>query len=434
MELPEDALSENLYAFALASTQIKEYCNRCLTNTTRLKKCAGCNEFFYCSQECQKMDWKIHKPECKSIQEHGTLASDSMRLAMRIIVLLGKKNFGHVTASYISTGSRSFLTLVDHGSFLDSGAEAFYQEYLNFALPPYPEPDVVKSVFKKISINGFSVSNSMGSAIGHGLCIKLSAANHSCKPLTRVCYRNRTAMLVPIDPYKPPTSLEGACHSYIDELQPVSARQAELKKKYNFICICEGCMDDERNEAMEAWACGDCANGKVPNVEDGRCGSCGWKMTRDHYELCRTAEESAIAAKPKIENESIPLETRKVLCEKLMELFDETLHAFNVHRVVPQRLLFFASLAVQDINGASKHGKALLAMMMRYQGEHDPIVMLKKWQIAQICHANGEYNEVVKLLEEIHAPLKEIYTADAPISLNIGRLMEMARSELQKSR
>jgi len=33
----------------------------------KLKKCSGCNAIFYCSPECQKLDWKRHKHECKKM-------------------------------------------------------------------------------------------------------------------------------------------------------------------------------------------------------------------------------------------------------------------------------------------------------------------------------------------------------------------------------
>ena len=31
-------------------------------------RCSGCNLSYYCSKECQKSDWKDHKPECKRKQ------------------------------------------------------------------------------------------------------------------------------------------------------------------------------------------------------------------------------------------------------------------------------------------------------------------------------------------------------------------------------
>lgn len=31
----------------------------------KLMKCMGCQSVYYCSSECQKSHWKVHKPECK---------------------------------------------------------------------------------------------------------------------------------------------------------------------------------------------------------------------------------------------------------------------------------------------------------------------------------------------------------------------------------
>ncbi|EGT44869.1 hypothetical protein CAEBREN_32024 [Caenorhabditis brenneri] len=218
-------------------------------------------------------------------------------------------------------------------------------------------------IYRKVSINSFGVTNSFGYGIGVAICIKLSAVNHSCKPLTRVCFRlvylletrpvlfsffrKRIAILAPVGDRMPAT-LEGACHSYIDELMPKSMRQSLLKKKYHFDCKCEGCMDDERNALMEAYSCGNCVLGWVRNTEDSRCGACGWQITRDHYELCRTAEESAIAAKPKLYNTTIASATRKHLGERLLELFENTLHDSNVHRMPVLRSLFETSLEERE--------------------------------------------------------------------------------------
>ena len=32
------------------------------------KECGACNTVFYCSKECQKKDWPLHKESCKGIQ------------------------------------------------------------------------------------------------------------------------------------------------------------------------------------------------------------------------------------------------------------------------------------------------------------------------------------------------------------------------------
>jgi hypothetical protein len=49
---------------ALMSIGSTTQCNFCNKPTTRLKKCTRCEAIWYCSKECQKRDWRRHKPEC----------------------------------------------------------------------------------------------------------------------------------------------------------------------------------------------------------------------------------------------------------------------------------------------------------------------------------------------------------------------------------
>ena len=39
-------------------------CHTCGVTTPDLRKCAKCSIVFYCSPQCQRMDWKKHKPDC----------------------------------------------------------------------------------------------------------------------------------------------------------------------------------------------------------------------------------------------------------------------------------------------------------------------------------------------------------------------------------
>lgn len=40
-------------------------CNTCRIQSTKMKKCSGCEKVYYCNAECQKKDWSNHKKECK---------------------------------------------------------------------------------------------------------------------------------------------------------------------------------------------------------------------------------------------------------------------------------------------------------------------------------------------------------------------------------
>ncbi len=50
--------------------KLKETCSACgkKGSEIQLRKCAGCLSYWYCSHECQKNDWKLHKMTCKEIQ------------------------------------------------------------------------------------------------------------------------------------------------------------------------------------------------------------------------------------------------------------------------------------------------------------------------------------------------------------------------------
>lgn len=44
-------------------------CIRCLAHTPDLKACGACKRVRYCSEQCQKADWKImHKRHCKAFR------------------------------------------------------------------------------------------------------------------------------------------------------------------------------------------------------------------------------------------------------------------------------------------------------------------------------------------------------------------------------
>jgi ankyrin repeat protein len=47
---------------------------------TKLQKCSRCNSVRYCSRECQKTHWVIHKAVCKEIVERQQAIADAARL------------------------------------------------------------------------------------------------------------------------------------------------------------------------------------------------------------------------------------------------------------------------------------------------------------------------------------------------------------------
>ncbi|KAJ7090439.1 hypothetical protein C8R44DRAFT_861274 [Mycena epipterygia] len=42
-------------------------CFKCFKEDVLPSQCSGCHRISYCSPECQKVDWKMHKPMCKAL-------------------------------------------------------------------------------------------------------------------------------------------------------------------------------------------------------------------------------------------------------------------------------------------------------------------------------------------------------------------------------
>jgi splicing suppressor protein 51 len=46
-------------------TEFCKACKKSADTSTKLSRCAGCYSARYCSRDCQKQDWKLHKKVCK---------------------------------------------------------------------------------------------------------------------------------------------------------------------------------------------------------------------------------------------------------------------------------------------------------------------------------------------------------------------------------
>jgi len=58
-----------------------KFCDYCHNENIELFKCAGCKCVYYCSKNCQKLDWKEHKEHCKAFNER-TECKKSKKICM----------------------------------------------------------------------------------------------------------------------------------------------------------------------------------------------------------------------------------------------------------------------------------------------------------------------------------------------------------------
>ena len=55
----------------------------------RAKRCSQCRAAYYCSRECQKRDWRSHKPQCKTPTLVQATASETGRPSIESVVIPG---------------------------------------------------------------------------------------------------------------------------------------------------------------------------------------------------------------------------------------------------------------------------------------------------------------------------------------------------------
>ena len=110
----------------------------------------------------------------------------------------------------------------------------------------HPDPSRAIRFMSRMSMNGFTISDSEQLPIGHGVYLGASAINHSCRPN---CVQTFWIRL-----HAPPMLRLTACRTiragdeitigYCDVSAPRHVRRESLWKNYKFLCDCPLCCED----------------------------------------------------------------------------------------------------------------------------------------------------------------------------------------------
>ncbi|CAJ0936329.1 unnamed protein product, partial [Mesorhabditis belari] len=426
-------LDESPIALALSVDHIASYCHNCLIKNDKLKKCSACRMIVYCSAECQKSDWKLHKPECSAIQKHDGVSDEGTRLVMRLGSLWARKEMGTTANETLDDpfSGRRLDTLESHYDSFQERANKWlgvfgeYGQWLSvykeFCLKPIVDEEIVKRLFCICSVNSFSLTNQFGTTIGICLCLRLSAVDHSCKPTARLAFKGRTCLLVPSFPFASCiTNLLSLNHSYIDELQPRAERQKQLKEMYNFTCECPGCIDEQRFLQMEGFACPECAS-PIAHTEGASClnDNCAYRLAADHLEICTLALETAKAGNSSLKRKDLKNDVKKGLAEKLLTVYQNSLHELNIQRLPALRVLYETAIDEERLDEAETYGAKLLAIYSAFQGPDDLSLCHFKYGYAQVLKKQNRHAACKSLLGPVREIFGKTFGANSQIYTNV---------------
>eukprot|EP00026_Physarum_polycephalum_P007780 Phypoly_transcript_07846.p1 GENE.Phypoly_transcript_07846~~Phypoly_transcript_07846.p1 ORF type:complete len:479 (+),score=56.38 Phypoly_transcript_07846:141-1577(+) len=271
------------YTYALLDSHQRIRCALCLNDPDSLSRCSRCRGVYYCSTQCQRQAWPIHKHECDaSLRVSPNVPTPTMRLLLHMLWKRKLESGGNKK----QTNTNEILQTFEDVSFLKDHADENSERRVEFTPQAVITKQFLGETFDEIPINkiidflflfscnNFNISDGEMRPIGVGLYPLAALINHSCSPNSVAVFEGPRVYIRAIQNIK---AGEEITVSYIEVGMTKQQRQATLAKHFYFVCECERCQ----NEANETNAY-KCTNGKCPgavykreNTAEGICQTCG---------------------------------------------------------------------------------------------------------------------------------------------------------------
>jgi hypothetical protein len=131
----------------LCENNPSDKCDGCGKRGIKLKRCAACNSVRYCSEECQRAAWKLHRIECKKIKERLE-ADKELLLTPKEAKKMGdfiESELGKLTTDYMKwvKNASVFAALTRRGSEVDEMVQ------ITFLIPETSDNHPSISIFYK---------------------------------------------------------------------------------------------------------------------------------------------------------------------------------------------------------------------------------------------------------------------------------------------
>ena len=214
-----------------------------------LKTCARCRHMFYCDRDCQKMDWNIHKHECKIYKNHYfTISHNVTRNLLRLFYTCFNSDLRDLSQKIPGTDPpqyRTYRDLPTRQLEIENDPDAvqqfkFHEGFLRRAGCKFDTE--LYYHYCVASGNSFEIQNFDMDPIGFSIFILESGFENSCNPNADLVFNGINLETRAIKKISPG---EKIAISRIDLKIPRVYRSTTLQKAHFFTCSCSECTTDD---------------------------------------------------------------------------------------------------------------------------------------------------------------------------------------------
>ncbi|KAJ3371772.1 hypothetical protein GGF31_002751 [Allomyces arbusculus] len=210
----------------------------------KLLRCTACVAVMYCSRDCQRRDWPLHKHECPHLKTKRDYPV-AVRFFARMMRLREAKATTPTGHDWWSLVEELHWAPLEHAE-AENMARAIFAAAKIVSRDTLPSPSAAMQFMSILQTNGLTTHHTSDLARkADGLYVATSMANHACDPNAICVFSGRS---VAVRCLRPIAEGDEVTINYVDVCQPEPDRQKDLKH-FHFTCECALCVR-ERADAV----------------------------------------------------------------------------------------------------------------------------------------------------------------------------------------
>lgn len=400
-DLPPGSIvcTEKPLAMKLLPSVSHQYCANCLfkfNHDKPGKRClGGCQSTFFCSRDCQRDHFPVHKHTCKkysaivgdAVQQYNLKARELPDYQQQTFPF---ENFLLARNTYIALCQFAGISIRERKFGADLPVPPLFEELYegnqccrnasddilgaaiahSFGLKERNAASYFAMLLRKFRFNNFGVVNNLQQVIASAIYPRGAILNHSCDPNCILTYRNTEVVIKTI---KPVSKGDALFHSYTDICQPTGVRQSHLKDIYSFQCDCDRC------EGQDQW----------PDVEVALTEG-NERLGSDDTRLITTLINTASAISTDLEDDVGNVTREYDALRRALSIQRAKLGRYNLERYKTECLALNVSILLGSKEALS-HAEATVKFLEYVCNENYPLLLLQKRTLSELrdCSCNN---------------------------------------------